>query len=125
MNPVIERLVDTLRQLSLVRKIILGVLALVMVAGFVTMFLWANKTKFSIAYKSLSKADAAEIVFKLKESNTAYRLEGGGTTILVSEKEVYDVRLTMAKDGIPKGGGVGYEIFDKTEFGTIGRDHPG
>ncbi|MCK5097275.1 MAG: flagellar M-ring protein FliF [Desulfobacteraceae bacterium] len=118
MNPVIERAVETLRQLSLIRKIILGVLALVMVAGFTTMFLWANKTKFSIAYKSLSKPDAAEIVFKLKESNTAYRLEGGGTTILVPEKEVYDVRLTMAKDGIPKGGGVGYEIFDKTEFGT-------
>ena len=118
MNPVIERIVDTVRELTLVRKIILGVLILVMVAGFTTMFLWANKTKFKVAYKGLSKQDAAEIVFKLKESNTSYRLQEGGTTILVPEKEVYDVRLTMAKDGIPKGGGVGYEIFDKTEFGT-------
>ena len=41
-----------------------------------------------------------------------------GTTIMVPEDIVYDVRLTMAKEGIPKGGGVGYEIFDKTEFGT-------
>ncbi|MCP3899718.1 MAG: flagellar M-ring protein FliF, partial [Desulfobacteraceae bacterium] len=118
MNPVIERLIETTKALTLVKKIILGVLILVMVAGFTTLFLWTNKTKFKVAYKSLSKADAAEIVFKLKESNTAYRLEGGGTTILVPEKEVYDVRLTMAKEGIPKGGGVGYEIFDKTEFGT-------
>ena len=39
-------------------------------------------------------------------------------TILVAEAMVYDVRLTMAREGIPKGGGVGYEIFDKTEFGT-------
>ena len=118
MNPVTEKIIDTLRELTLVRKIILGVLILVMVAGFTTMFLWANKTKFKVAYKALSKQDAAEIVFKLKETNIPYRLQEGGTTILVPEKEVYDVRLTMAKDGIPKGGGVGYEIFDKTEFGT-------
>jgi flagellar M-ring protein FliF len=118
MNPVIEKIVDTIKELTLVRKIILGALILVMLAGFTTMFLWANKTKFKVAYKSLSKQDAAEIVFKLKEANTPYRLEGGGTTILVPEKDVYDVRLAMAKDGVPKGGGVGYEIFDKTEFGT-------
>jgi flagellar M-ring protein FliF len=118
MNPVIERVIETVKEFTLIKKVILGVLILVMVAGFTTMFLWANKTTFKVAYKSLSKADAAEIVFKLKESNTSYRLEGGGTTILVPEKEVYDVRLAMAKDGIPKGGGVGYEIFDKTEFGT-------
>lgn len=118
MNPVTEKIIDTIRELTLVRKIILGVLILVMVAGFTTMFLWANKTKFKVAYKALSKQDAAEIVFKLKETNIPYRLEEGGTTILVPEKEVYDVRLAMAKEGIPKGGGVGYEIFDKTEFGT-------
>ncbi|MCD4743019.1 MAG: flagellar M-ring protein FliF [Desulfobacteraceae bacterium] len=118
MNPVIERSIQTLKELSLVRKIILGVLILVMVAGFTTMFLWANKTTFQIAYKGLSKQDAAEIVSRLKDSNTPYRLQGTGTTILVPEKQVYDVRLTMAKEGIPKGGGVGYEIFDKTEFGT-------
>ena len=118
MNPVIEKIVETVKELTLVRKIIIGVLILVIVAGFTTMFLWANKTKFKIAYQALSKQDAAEVVFKLKEANTPYRLEGGGTTILVPEKEVYDVRLVMAKDGIPKGGGVGYEIFDKTEFGT-------
>ncbi|MCK5541237.1 MAG: flagellar M-ring protein FliF [Desulfobacterales bacterium] len=118
MNPVIEKFIESLKELTLAKKIILGVLVLVMVAGFTTMFLWANKTNFKVAYNSLTKADAAEIVFKLKESNTAYRLENGGATILVPEKEVYDIRLTMAKDGIPKGGGVGYEIFDKTEFGT-------
>ena len=118
MNPVIEKIVGTLKELSRLRKIILGVLILVVLAGFTTMFLWANKTVYKVAYKSLSKSDASEIVFKLKDSNTPYRLEDGGSTILVPEKDVYDVRLSMAKDGIPKGGGVGYEIFDKTEFGT-------
>ncbi|MCD4675799.1 MAG: flagellar M-ring protein FliF [Desulfobacula sp.] len=118
MNPVIERIITTLKELSLSRKIALGLLAMVLVAGFTTMFIWANKTEFKAAYTELSKDDAALVVEKLKESNTPYRLTGDGTTIMVPETIVYDVRLSMARDGIPKGGGVGFEIFDKTEFGT-------
>lgn len=118
MNPVIERIITMLRELSLTRKILLGVLAMVVVAGFTTMFIWANQTQFRAAYTGLTKEDAADVVSKLKESNTPYRLAGDGTRIMVPENMVYDVRLSMAKEGIPKGGGVGYEIFDKTEFGT-------
>ncbi|MCK5164476.1 MAG: flagellar M-ring protein FliF [Desulfobacula sp.] len=118
MNPVIERIITTLKELSLSRKIALGLLAMVLVAGFTTMFIWANKTEFKAAYSGLAKDDAALVVEKLKESNTPYRLTGDGTTIMVPETIVYDVRLSMARDGIPKGGGVGFEIFDKTEFGT-------
>jgi len=118
MNPVIEKMIATFKSLTLSRKIAMGVFAMVLVAGFTTLFIWANKTQFKVAYTGLSKDDAALVVDKLKESNTPYRLTGDGTTIMVPDEIVYDVRLTMAKEGIPKGGGVGYEIFDKTEFGT-------
>ncbi|MCP4718857.1 MAG: flagellar M-ring protein FliF, partial [Desulfobacteraceae bacterium] len=99
-------------------KIGLGLFVMVLIAGFTTMFVWTNKTQFRAAYSGLTKEDAAAVVDILKESNTPYRLTGDGTTILVPESIVYDVRLTMAKSGVPNGGGVGYEIFDKTEFGT-------
>ncbi len=118
MNPVIERIITTFKELPLSRKIALGIFAMVLIAGFTTMFIWANKTQFKAAYSSLTKEDAALVVEKLKESNTPYRLTGDGTTILVPENIVYDTRLSMAREGIPKGGGVGFEIFDKTEFGT-------
>jgi flagellar M-ring protein FliF len=118
MNPVIERIIKTLKEMPMSRKIAFGLLAMVIVAGFTTMFIWANKTTFSVAYTGLTKEDASLVVEKLKESNTPYRLTGDGTTITVPESMVYDVRLSMAGQGIPKGGGVGYEIFDKTEFGT-------
>ena len=118
MNPVIERILNMFREMSLYRKIALGAIALVALSGFITMFIWANKTRFEPAYSSLSREDAGAIVAKLQENNTPYRLSGNGTTILVPKDHVYDVRLTMAREGIPKGGGVGYEIFDKTEFGT-------
>jgi len=118
MNPVIERIISIFKEMSMPKKVALGVFVLVVVAGFATMFIWANKTKFRAAYTGLTQEDASAVVTILKENNTPYQLTGDGTTILVPEAMVYDVRLTMAKEGIPKGGGVGYEIFDKTEFGT-------
>src|SRR6056297_2180850 len=118
MNPVIEKIITMFKEMSMIRKILLGGLVLVIVAGFITMFVWANKTPYKAAYSGLSQEDAAAVVEALKSTNTPYRLTGDGTTILVPDTMVYDVRLTMAKEGIPKGAGVGYEIFDKSEFGT-------
>jgi flagellar M-ring protein FliF len=118
MNPVIERMITKLKELSLSKKIGLGLFVMVLVAGFTTLFIWTNKTQFRAAYSGLTKQDASSVVEILKVSNTPYRLTVDGTTIMVPEDIVYDVRLTMAKEGIPKGGGVGYEIFDKSEFGT-------
>jgi flagellar M-ring protein FliF len=118
MNPVIEKILTTLREMPLSRKIALGMLVMALVAGFTTMFIWANKTEFRVAFSGLTKEDAALVVENLKGSNTPYRLTGDGTTIMVPEAVVYDVRLSTAKEGIPKGGHVGFEIFDKTEFGT-------
>lgn len=118
MNPVIEKIITMFKEMSMVRKVLLGGVVLVVVAGFITMFVWANKMPYKVAYSGLSQEDAAAVVEILKSSNTPYRLTGDGTTILVPDAMVYDVRLTMAKEGIPKGAGVGYEIFDKSEFGT-------
>lgn len=118
MKPVIEKIITMFKEMSMIRKVLLGGLVLVVVAGFITMFVWANKTPYKAAYSGLSQEDAAAVVEILKSSKTPYRLTGDGTTILVPDAMVYDVRLTMAKEGIPKGSGVGYEIFDKSEFGT-------
>ena len=118
MNPVIERIITTFKEMSMFRKISLGIFTMVVVAGFTTMFIWANKTKFQTAYSGLTRDDAALVVDQLEESNTPYRITGNGTTIMVPEDIVYDVRLSMAREGIPRGGGIGFEMFDKNEFGT-------
>nr|WP_319397124.1 flagellar basal-body MS-ring/collar protein FliF [uncultured Desulfobacter sp.] len=118
MNPVAEKIITMVKEMSMVRKLLLGGLVLAVVAGFITMFVWANQTPYKVAYSGLSQEDAAAVVEMLKTSQTPYRLTGDGTTIMVPDNMVYDVRLTMAKEGIPKGSGVGYEIFDKNEFGT-------
>lgn len=58
------------------------------------------------------------MVHKLKEKKIPYRLSQNGTAILVPKEQVYDIRLSLAAEGLPKGGGVGFEIFDRTNLGT-------
>ncbi len=118
MNPVIEQMYKILKEMPLSRKIAIGVIVLIMAAGFTAMFIWANKTEYKPAYTELTEDDAASVVAKLKELKIPYKIKGGGSIIMVPASKVYDVRLDLAKDGIPKGTGVGYEIFDKTDFGT-------
>ncbi|MBF0302469.1 MAG: flagellar M-ring protein FliF [Desulfamplus sp.] len=118
MNPFFEQVVKIYREMSLYKKIALGALIIVTISAFITMFVWANKTEFQPAYTELSEEDASAIVSKLKENKTPYKLRDGGKTILVPEPQVYEIRLDLAKEGIPKASGVGYEIFDKTDFGT-------
>ncbi len=50
---------------------------------------------------------------KLKETKVPYETTGGGTTVLVPSAQVHELRLQLATQGLPHGGGVGFEIFDR------------
>ncbi len=83
--------------------------------GFV-MFMF-NQTNYSTLYSHLDPEDAAEIVQYLKSQKIPYQLANEGTTIKVPREKLYDVRLSLAAQGIPNSGIVGYEIFDKSNIG--------
>src|SRR5579864_5296225 len=68
-------------------------------------------------YTSLSPEDASAMVQKLREGGVDYRISENGTTVLVPEQRVPELRLEMAGLGLPKTGRIGFEIFDKTNFG--------
>ncbi len=94
--------------------LIVGILVAVGVYGLSN---WANERNFRPLYNSLSPEDAAVVVQKLKESATPFRLTNNGTTVSVPEEKVAELRLEMAGAGVPKSGRIGFEIFDKTNFG--------
>jgi flagellar M-ring protein FliF len=86
------------------------------IAMIVLTFSWVQRGEYHVLYSNLSESDGGQIAQKLKEMKVPYRVEAGG--ILVPEDKVYDARLQLASQGLPQGGGVGFEIFDKTSFGT-------
>ncbi|MCS7220774.1 MAG: flagellar basal-body MS-ring/collar protein FliF [Anaerolineae bacterium] len=80
----------------------------------------AQTPEYAVAFSGLSEQDAAAVVEALKKSNVPYRIEGNGSVIRVPASQVYEVRLEMARQGLPKGGTVGFEIFDSGQLGTLG-----
>jgi len=73
---------------------------------------------FRPLYSAMAPEDAALVVQKLKESGVDYRLAENGGTVLVSSARLADSRLTLAAAGLPKSGRIGFELFDKTNFGA-------
>ncbi len=107
-----------LSKMPLSRKITVGTLIFMVIALFGGIIFWSNMVEYRSLYSGLSPEDASQVVTRLKELKVPYRLENGGSGVSVPGEQVYDLRLSMASEGLPKGGGVGFEIFDKTEFGT-------
>jgi flagellar M-ring protein FliF len=66
-----------------------------------------------LLYADLDQRDAGQVVQVLERAKVPHRLSRSGTEILVPEAEVGRLRLMLARDGLPSGGSVGYEIFDR------------
>lgn len=89
------------------------------VAVIVVSLMWATAPKYQYLFTDLNEQDASLVVQHLKDERTPYRLTKGGTAIMIPEKNVYETRLTLAAQGIPKGGvGKGFALFDETDFST-------
>ena len=99
------------------KRILIAGVALLSVAAFAVLILVANRTDYRPLFTNLSAEDAGEIVKKLKEAKTPYQITADGKGIMVPAEKVYEQRLTLASEGLPQGGGVGFEIFDRKNFG--------
>lgn len=75
----------------------------------------ATRPKTSVLYSGLQADDASAVVSKLQEKKIPYEIEG--STIKVQDKYVAETRMELAGQGIPRGGTVGFEIFDKSNLG--------
>ncbi len=87
------------------------------VAGASWIVSWSGTPEFELLYSNLSPEDAGEIVMKLKEHKVPYEISANGKAILVPKKELYELRLVLANEGLPQGTGVGFEIFDNAKLG--------
>ncbi len=94
----------------------LAVVALLAVTIFVGMRV--SHETYAPLFTQLERDDSAALVAKLKELKVPYRLVGEGTGVEVPEGRVHELRLELAAAGLPRGGGVGFESFDKLKLGA-------
>lgn len=113
-----KTVVDVIRQWPASRKMSLAGVALLSLIFFGVIIAQSRTADYRLLYANLSTSDASTILERLKEQKIPYRLEDGATAILIPADKVYEMRLLLAGSGLPQGGGVGFEIFDRQSFGT-------
>jgi flagellar M-ring protein FliF len=92
--------------------------AAAVIASLVTFSHWHQEQDFRPLFSSLSPEDAAAVLAKVREGGSEFRLSDNGTSVLVPSAKVAELRLQLAAAGVPKSGRIGYELFDKTNFGA-------
>ncbi len=109
---------QTIKDMPLGRRLSLLGAGALLAAGFVVLMLWINQPDYQVLYSGLTQRDGASVVSKLKELKIPYQLESGGSLIKVPSDKVYETRLALAGAGLPRGQGVGFEVFNQVKMGT-------
>jgi len=111
----VNALFDTLQRLGMARLIALALVGAGLL-GFFSFF--SNKLtqpSMGLLYGDLAANDAGQIVAKLEAQNIPYELRAGGAQLWVPQDRALRLRMAMAEQGLPRGGSIGYELFDRTE----------
>ena len=119
MNQNLTKLLGQLRtiwgQLGASQRMTVAAATFVLVAGLAALSLWSSRTDYGLLYAGVSDAEAAKVIAALDEAKVPYKASGG--SILVPQDKVYAMRMQLAAKGLPQSDGVGFEIFDKPNFG--------
>ncbi len=95
--------------------IIVAAVSLISIGIFIN---FVNQDEYRVLFSNLSAEDTEKIVGRLQEKGISYKVGSTGDSILVPSEHVSELRLDLASMGLPQGGGVGFEIFDKKNFGA-------
>ena len=82
-------------------------------------WLWTQQPEYRVLFSNFSDRDGGAIVASLQQLNIPYKFAEGGGAILVPSNQVYDARLKLASQGLPKGGNVGFEIMENQKLGRV------
>jgi len=117
LKQVLHRLAEISKRMSPSQAVILVAVIAGVIVGIITIASWVGKIAYQPLYTNLEATEAAEVVQYLADNGIPYQLSNSGTTIEVPESKLYQTRLSLASQGLPHSGTVGYSIFDQTNIG--------
>ncbi len=114
----LQKLALIWRKVSLVHRALLAAVVLASVIMGSLLLHWARQPDMRMLYQDLPPAEASRITEKISEKGIPYDLRDGGTTIYAPRQHIYQLRLDLAKDGLPVGEQNGYKLFDEEKIGV-------
>ena len=106
---------QTLRNLGATRLVALAAVGFALVAFFVFIVTRLATPGMTLLYSGLDPSDSGQIVQRMDAQGIPYELRGDGSQIYVPQDQVARLRLSLATEGIPSGGSIGYELFDRAD----------
>ncbi|WP_459618406.1 flagellar basal-body MS-ring/collar protein FliF [Bordetella sp. 2513F-2] len=102
---------------ALPKPLLIGAAA-ALVAIIAAVAMWSREPDYKVLFSNLDDRDGGAIVAALGQMNVPYRFSDNGAALLVPSDKVYDTRMQLASQGLPRGGSVGFELLDNTRFGA-------
>jgi flagellar M-ring protein FliF len=100
------------------RKLLAAIGAAAVLAVMAGLWMWSQKPEYKVLFSNFTDKDGGAIVASLQQLNVPYKYADGGVAILVPADQVHDARLKLAAQGLPKGGGVGFELMENQKLGV-------
>lgn len=110
-----QGLVEFVKTLGATRIAAMAAVAVALIGFFAFIILRVTSPQMAVLYSDLALEDSSAVVKELERQGIPYTARNEGSLILVPKEVVTRLRMKMAESNIPKGGGVGYEIFDKSD----------
>jgi len=111
----VQNLLEFAKTIGASRIAAMGAVTLALVGFFTFLILRVTAPEMMPLFTNLTLDDSAGIIKQLDREGVAYELRNNGNEILVPKDRVAKLRMELAQNGLPKGGGIGYEIFDKSD----------
>lgn len=111
-----QQLLGIWKQLGVNQRVQIGIATLALLIGTIGVAIWSGRSAEGLLYSRLSDAEAAKVVQALDEAKIPYTVGRGGSIYVPADK-VTSTQVQLAGRGITRSEGVGFEIFDKPNFG--------
>lgn len=112
-----DQLQNIWKQLGGGQRLTLIVTALAVIVGLSGLVMWSSRPDYALLYGKLDDGESSKVIAALTEAGVPFQTSRGGGSISVPRDKVHQMRMQLASKGIPRGEGVGFEIFDKPNFG--------
>lgn len=106
---------DVWAKLTLLQRVSIIAATVAVVIAVTVLVIWSNRPAYQTLYADMSKEDLEEVSGNLRQKQITYNVNGN--SIEVMKDTVYDTRMALAAEGLPRTKTTGFELFDEPKFG--------
>jgi flagellar M-ring protein FliF len=114
----VNGMVEFVRTLGAARLAAMAAVTVALIGFFIIVGMRVSAPTMAPLFTEMSMEDSNRVVKELESQGIPFEIRGDGSTVLIPKDQVTRARMRLAEAGLPRGGSVGYEIFDKSD--TLG-----